>query len=80
MSSYEDYYFRNIATQIRKYRIEKKLSQEQLSEMLGKNLKYIGHVERCERQISNKILIRLLDMWHLQPKEFFSFDSRYEWK
>lgn len=44
MSSFEEYYYRNIGKQIRKYRVERNISQEQLSEMLYKNLKYIGHI------------------------------------
>lgn len=72
MSSFEEYYYRNIGKQIRKYRVERNISQEQLSEMLYKNLKYIGHIERCERKISNKVLIKILDMWEIQPSEIFS--------
>ena len=78
MSSFEEYYYRNIAKQIRKYRLERQLSQEQLSEILCKNMKYIGHVERCERKISNTVLIKLLDILKLQPSEFFSFPD-YFW-
>ena len=42
MSSFEDYYYKNIAEQIRKYRLKNGLTQEELSDMLSKNLKYIG--------------------------------------
>lgn len=78
MSTFEDYYYANIAKRIREYRVAKGVSQEQLSEMLSKNMKYIGHIERCERKISNKVLINLLDMWKIQPADFFSFDD-YKW-
>ena len=37
MSSFEEYFYRNIANQIRKYRIEKGFSQEELSYKLSKN-------------------------------------------
>lgn len=56
MSSFEDYYYKNIAEQIRKYRLKNGLTQEELSDMLSKNLKYIGHIERCERKISNTVV------------------------
>lgn len=80
MSSFEEYFYSNVAKQIRKYRIERKLTQEQLSEMLAKNIKYIGHIERCERQISTRILIKLLDILRVQPSEFYNFDTLYDWK
>ena len=80
MSSFEEYYYTNIALQIRKYRIKSGLTQEALSEMLSKNLKYLGHIERCERKISHKILIKLLDIWEIQPNEFFAFKDDYKWK
>lgn len=79
MSSFEDYFHKNIAKQIRKYRTIKGLTQEQLSELLNKNTKYIGHVERCERKISNKILVRLMDLLKIQPAEFYSFEENYKW-
>lgn len=79
MSSFEEYFYKNIALQIRKYRIERGLTQEQLSEMLDKNEKYIGHIERYERKISNTTIIQLLDLWQLQPQVFYSFSDFYPW-
>ena len=76
MSSFEEYFYRNIANQIRKYRIEKGFSQEELSYKLSKNLKYIGH---CERKISNTAIIQLLDMWQITPADFYAFDEVYNW-
>lgn len=80
MSSFEDYFNQNIGEKIRKYRLLSGDTQEELSAKLGKNEKYIGHIERCERKISNKVLILLLDMWEIQPKDFFNFDVNYDWK
>lgn len=79
MSSFEEYFYKNIALQIRKYRIERGLTQEQLSEMLDKNEKYIGHIERYERKISNTTIIQLLDLWQLQSQVFYSFSDFYPW-
>ncbi len=79
MSSFEEYFYKNIAKQVRKYRLEKGYTQEQLSEILCKNLKYIGHIERCERKISNKMIIELLNILKIQTKEFYSFDEPYTW-
>ena len=78
MSSFSDYY-KNIACKIRKYRTELGYTQEQLSEILGKNLKYIGHIERCERKISTTKLIELIDFFKVQPVDFYSFDEKFNW-
>ncbi len=51
-----------IGQNIRKYRLEKGISQEKLSELLGANSKFIGHVERVERFISLKKLIETSDI------------------
>ncbi len=79
MTNFEDYFYRNIAKQVKKYRLERGYTQEQLSEMLSKNLKYIGHIERCERKISNTVIIKLLDILKIQLSEFYSFDELYKW-
>lgn len=79
MSSFEKYFYENIAKQVRKFRKERGFTQEELSGMLSKNIKYIGHVERCERKISNKMIIELLDLLKIQPSEFYAFDTNYKW-
>lgn len=79
MSSFEQYYYKNIGYTVRDYRIQKGLTQEQLSELLGCNLKYIGHIERCERKISNKMLIKFMDYFNIQPQNFFRFKEIYTW-
>lgn len=79
MSTFEQYFYQQIGLKIRKYRQLRGLTQEQLSELLGLNYKYIGHVERCERNISNKVLIQLLELFRITPQEFFDFDKLYIW-
>ena len=78
MSSFESYYYKNIGEKIRYYREKFGMTQEQLSSNLGKNDKYIGHIERCERFISNRMIIKLLKLWELQPEEFYKFDEKYK--
>ena len=80
MSSFNEYYQKNIAKQLRRYRLKYNLTQEKLSEILGKNIKYIGHIERCERQISNKTLMEIFEILRIQPKDFYNFDNYYSWK
>lgn len=73
MSTFTDEFYQNIAIKIRFYRIKNGFTQEQLSEMISKNLKYIGHVERCERKISLTMLIKIIEIFKIKPKEFFNF-------
>ncbi len=79
MSSFESYFYRNIARKVKFYREKHGLTQEKLSEILGLNLKYIGHIERCERFVSNRTLIKLMELWKIPPKEFYDFDEEYLW-
>ena len=53
--SIDDYFYgkyKNLGRNIQKYRLEKGLSQEKLSELIDANLKFIGHIERLERKPS----------------------------
>lgn len=79
MSSFDKYFQKNIAKQVRKYRTMNRLTQEQLSDMLRLNLKYIGHIERCERRMSHKAIITFLKVLQIQPSEFFSFEEPFDW-
>lgn len=56
---FEDNVYISIGNNIRKYRLERGMSQEKLSELLGVNSKFIGHVERFERYISLRKLIQI---------------------
>ncbi len=56
---FEDNIYISIGNNIRKYRLERGLSQEKLSELLGANSKFVGHIERFERYISLKKLIQI---------------------
>ena len=79
MSSFEEYCKINIALQVRKYRIENGYTQEELSDLLGKNLKYIGHIERCERTMSSKTSMQFMELLKIQPSEFYAFKHNYNW-
>ena len=64
---YETYLTIGIGQNIRKYRLAKGLSQEKLSEMVSANPKFIGHVERVERNISMKKIIRIAKVLEIEP-------------
>ena len=80
MSSFEEYCLKNIGMQIRKYRKQYGYKQEELSQKFDLNEKYIGHVERCERDISLKSLIKIMAFFNIQPREFFNFENEFIWK
>ena len=71
MSCFQEYVYRTIGKNLRKYRKEAGLSQEKLSEILDVNSKFIGHVERFERYISLKKLIQLAEFFMIDIKDFF---------
>lgn len=66
---YETYL--TIGQNIRKYRLAKGLSQEKLSEMVSANPKFIDHVERVERNISMKKIIRIAKVLEIEPIDLF---------
>lgn len=78
MSSFEEYYYKNIGKKIRQYRLKNNYTQERLSQILGVNEKYIGYVERFERRISNKVLALMLTVFKVQPSDFFNFEEKYK--
>lgn len=70
---YEKEIYVNLGKNIKRYRLEKNLSQEKLSELLNANSKFIGHVERVERYISLKKLIQLSKILDVSLVSFFDF-------
>jgi len=71
MSSIQEETYRTIGRNVKKYRLESKISQEKLSEILNVNSKFIGHVERFERFISLKKLIEIAEYFNKPVKSFF---------
>lgn len=66
---YDEYL--NLGRNIRKYRLQKGLSQEKLSELLCANSKFIGHVERVERFISLKKVFEICDILEVDCEALF---------
>lgn len=67
--------YRNIGKNIKKYRLQKGLSQERLSDLLDANSKFIGHVERVERFISLKKLISISKILEVPLKTLVDTDN-----
>jgi transcriptional regulator with XRE-family HTH domain len=58
-----------VAKNIKKYRIVRKLTQEQLAELSGLHRTYIGSVERSERNLSLENLERIAKALKVAPKD-----------
>lgn len=67
--------YRKIGKNLKKYRELKGLSQEELAEQLGANSKYVGHVERFERYVGLKKLIKLSFLLEIELKDLFDFQE-----
>lgn len=52
---------------LRKYRVQKKLSQEALAHEVELNRTYIGKIERAERNISLKTLAKIAQVLEVEP-------------
>ena len=61
----------NIGKNIRKYRLQKGLTQEKLSELICANDKFVGHVERAERVPSIKRIIKIAQILEIDLKKLF---------
>lgn len=70
--------FEKLEQNIKKYRLEKGLSQEKLSELLDVNSKFIGHVERVERNISLTKLVELAEILDVPMNLLFDFTELEE--
>jgi len=60
-----------IGKNIRKYRLLKGLTQEELSELICANYKFVGHIERVERVPSLKKLIIIAKALDINLKNLF---------
>ena len=56
---------------VRKYRIERNLSQEKLAEIAGVHRTYIGSVERGERNITINVMEKICNALNMNITNFF---------
>ena len=64
----------NFGKNIAKYRKQKKLTQNQLAELLDITREHLAKIETAKRGISINLLFRLSDTLEVAEKEFFNFD------
>lgn len=59
------------ATNLKKYRIEKGLSQEELGFLSNLHRTYISDIERCKRNISLKNIELIAKALNIEPYQLF---------
>ncbi|HYT41518.1 MAG TPA: helix-turn-helix transcriptional regulator [Methylomirabilota bacterium] len=62
-----------LAERIKRLRQERRLTQAELSDLLGMNTSYITQVEAKQQGLSLPMVYRLAKIFHLSLQEFFSF-------
>ena len=60
-----------VGMNVRRLRVERKLTQEQLAHEAGIDLTYVGGIERGRRNPSVSVLSRLASSLDVHPGEFF---------
>lgn len=60
-----------VGTNVRRLRVERKLTQEQLAHDAGIDLTYLGGIERGRRNPSVEVLGRLASSLGVDPRDLF---------
>lgn len=63
-----------LGRRIRRYRIEKHLTQEQLAEMADVSASFLGHIERGTRVASLETLMKLCAVLQVTPNDLLGDD------
>lgn len=63
-----------LGRRIRRYRIEKHLTQEQLAEMADVSASFLGHIERGTRVASLETLMKLCAVLEVTPNDLLGDD------
>ena len=63
--------YENLGKNIRKYRLQRGLTQEKLSELICANDKFVGHIERAERVPSLKRIIKIAQILEIDIQNLF---------
>lgn len=62
-----------IGQRVRKFRLEKKLTQEKLSELADISLSFLGHIERGTRKMSVDTLLKLANALDVSPNDLTDY-------
>ena len=56
-------------------RIKKGLTTKQASELIGISVTYLNQIERGDRNISRKMLIKFCNAYNVKPNELLNYDD-----
>lgn len=73
MSRTNDLRFKAISERIKKYRLEKNLTQRELADKVGISLSYLSKIEasNCNKSFSLHVLFDIADALDVDIREFF---------
>ena len=71
MQEYEVMYHKIISSQIKKLRKKEKLSQEEFAEKINCSREFVSKVENLKERVSLKMLLKLSQLFNINPKYFF---------
>ena len=71
MQKYEVMYHKIISANVKKLRKEAKLSQELFAEKLNCSREFISRVENLKEKVSLKMILKLSELFKVNPKYFF---------
>lgn len=74
MQKYEVMYHKIISVNIKKLRKSLKLSQEEFAERLNCSREFISRVENLKEKVSLKMLLKLSELFKVNPTYFFEED------
>ncbi|HIS37732.1 TPA: helix-turn-helix transcriptional regulator [Candidatus Scatousia excrementigallinarum] len=74
MQKYEVMYHKIISANIKKLRKSLKLSQEEFAEKLNCSREFISRVENLKEKVSLKMLLKLSELFKVNPTYFFEED------
>jgi len=69
-------YFNILGANIRTLRISRKLTQEQLAELCNLHRTYIGAIERGDRNVSLKNIVKIAQALNVEPAELLSCNHK----
>lgn len=78
MSHDDNYYYNVIRKNIKKYREEKGLTQQQLADLINVSMNYIAKIESVKMQkgFTIAILVRIADALNIPISYFFKEDNK----
>lgn len=63
---------KQLGEKVRKLRLEKQLTQEQLSELIGIDRTYVGFIERGQKNPTLSIIMGFAEKLNVEIKELFN--------